>query len=167
MISHLRKVHSGKVMLRWVNKRPNPRAYARLKTYACERIAKMADVNRGNRPLSPHLTIYRPQYTSILSILHRITGVGLTLGVVLVVWWLLAAATGAEYFDMVDGLLTSWFGHLVLLGMTWALAYHFLNGMRHLVWDTGRGLELDQAELSGKAVVAGSVALTLLIWAVA
>ena len=70
----------------------------------------MADLNRGNRPLSPHLQIYRPQLTSVLSIFHRMTGVGLTLGVVLLVWWLIAAATSPEYFAVVDGLLTSWLG---------------------------------------------------------
>ena len=127
----------------------------------------MADVNRGNRPLSPHLTIYRPQYTSMLSILHRVTGVGLKLGAFLVVWWLIAAATGEEYFATVDGLLTSWFGHLVLLGLTWALCYHSLNGIRHLVWDLGYGFELEQAWKSGLAVLGGSVVLTALIWLIA
>ena len=113
----------------------------------------MADVNRGNRPLSPHLTVYRPQITSMLSILHRVTGVGLTLGAILVVWWLLAAATSAEYFQFVDGLMTSWIGHLVLLGLTFSLAYHFCNGIRHLIWDIGYRFELDQVEQSGKAVI--------------
>ena len=127
----------------------------------------MADVNRGNRPLSPHLTIYRPQYTSILSILHRITGSALTLGMVLAVWWLLAAATGEEYFDFVNGLATSWIGNLVWIGSTWALAYHFCNGIRHLIWDMGYGFDLDQSELSGKVALGASVALTLLIWLVA
>ena len=127
----------------------------------------MADVNRGDRPLSPHMTIYRPQITSVLSILHRITGVGLTLGAFLVVWWLLAAATGPEYFALVDGLLTSWLGHLVLLGLTWALCYHFLNGIRHLIWDTGNGFDLEQVEFSGKIVAGGSIALTLLVWLIA
>lgn len=127
----------------------------------------MADVNRGNRPLSPHLTIYRPQYTSVLSILHRATGVGLTLGAFLVVWWLVAAATGEEYFETVDGLLTSWFGHLVLLGLTWALCYHTLNGIRHLFWDMGYGFQLEDAWKSGLAVAGGSVVLTGLIWLIA
>ena len=126
----------------------------------------MADVNRGNRPLSPHLSVYRPQWTSVLSICHRITGVGLTLGAGLVVWWLLAAATGEDYFEFVDGILTSWLGHLVLLGLTWALAFHFLNGIRHLWWDTGRGFDLDKVEMSGKIVVAGSLILTALLWLV-
>ena len=127
----------------------------------------MADVNRGNRPLSPHLTIYRPQWTSVISILHRVTGVELALGAMLVVWWFLAAATGPEAFATVDGFLTSWFGHLILLGSTWALCFHFLNGIRHLWWDTGRGFDLEQVELSGKIVAGGSVVLTVLIWIIA
>ena len=127
----------------------------------------MADVNRGNRPLSPHLQIYRPQISSVLSILHRITGVGLALGAVLVVWWLLAAATGPEYFATVDGLLTSWIGHMVLLGVTWALAYHLLNGIRHLFWDMGYGFEIETVDKTGWAVVIGSAVLTVLLWLVA
>ena len=127
----------------------------------------MADVNRGNRPLSPHLQIYRPQITSMLSIVHRMTGVGMALGAVLVVWWLLAAATGPEYFALVDGLLTSWIGLLVLLGSTWALAYHLLNGIRHLVWDMGYGYELETVDKTGWAVVIGSGVLTVLLWLVA
>ncbi len=127
----------------------------------------MADVNRGNRPLSPHITVYRPQWTSVVSILHRMTGVGMTLGAVLVVWWFLAAATGPEAFATADDFLTSWFGHLILLGLTWALCFHFLNGIRHLWWDTGNGFELGQVELSGKIVAAGSIVLTILIWIIA
>ena len=127
----------------------------------------MADVNRGNRPLSPHLSVYRPQWTSVTSILHRITGVGLALGAALLAWWLLAAATSEDYFDVIDGILTSWIGYLVLLGLTWSLCYHFLNGIRHLWWDTGRGFDLEHVELSGKLMVAGSLVLTVLIWAVA
>jgi succinate dehydrogenase / fumarate reductase cytochrome b subunit len=127
----------------------------------------MADVNRGNRPLSPHLQIYRPQISSVLSILHRMTGVGMALGAVLVVWWLLAAATGPEYFAIVDGLLTSWVGLLVLLGVTWALAYHLLNGIRHLFWDMGYGYELETVDKTGWAVVIGSAVLTVLLWLVA
>lgn len=123
----------------------------------------MADVNRGNRPLSPHLQIYKPQITSMLSILHRVTGVGLTLGAMLVVWWLLAAATGPEYFAFVDGLLTSWIGTLVMLGSAWALCYHLANGIRHLVWDLGFGFELDTVTKSGYAVLGASVLLTLFI----
>jgi succinate dehydrogenase / fumarate reductase cytochrome b subunit len=127
----------------------------------------MADVNRGDRPLSPHLQIYRPQITSVLSILHRMTGVGLMLGGVVVVWWLIAAASGPEYFELVDGLVTSWLGHLVLLGLTWALCYHLLNGVRHLVWDTGRGFNLDTVDKSGMAVAVGSAVLTAVLWLLA
>jgi len=122
----------------------------------------MADVNRGNRPLSPHLSVYRTQMSMLTSITHRITGVGLTLGAVLVVWWFLAASTNAAYFETADAVLTSWFGSLILIGSLWALCYHFLNGIRHLVWDAGRGLELEAAKKSGIAVVAGSVVLTIL-----
>lgn len=127
----------------------------------------MADVNRGNRPLSPHLTIYRKQITSTMSILHRITGVGLVLGMALAVWWLLAAATSDAYFEMVDGLLTSWIGYLILFGSTWALAYHLLNGIRHLIWDAGYGFDLEDVTKSGYAVAGGSAVLTVLVWIVA
>lgn len=127
----------------------------------------MADVNRGNRPLSPHLSVYRPQWTSATSILHRITGVAMAPGAALIVWWLLAAATSEDAFELADGILTSWIGYLILLGLTWSLCYHFLNGIRHLWWDTGRGFDLEKVELSAKLTVAGSLVLTVLIWAVA
>jgi len=122
----------------------------------------MADVNRAARPLSPHLSVYKPEWTMVLSISHRITGVALALGATLVAWWLLAAATSPEYFAVVDGLLTSWLGNLVLLGSTFALWYHFGNGVRHLAWDAGYGLELPEAEKSGKLVVVAAVVLTAL-----
>lgn len=124
----------------------------------------MADVNRGNRPLSPHLQVYRPQWTSMTSIAHRVTGVGLLLGAVLVVWWFLAAATGPEAFENADWFLTSWFGLLVLFGLTWALAFHLLNGIRHLMWDTGAGLDIETAETAGKIVTAASLVVAILIW---
>jgi succinate dehydrogenase / fumarate reductase cytochrome b subunit len=107
---------------------------------------------------------YRPQITSVLSIAHRLAGVLLTLGAVMVVWWLLAAATDPGHFRTIDDLWTSWVGHLIWLGLTWAFAYHLLNGIRHLVWDTGHALDLPSVELGGKAVVIGSVLLTLIIW---
>lgn len=122
----------------------------------------MADVNRGNRPLSPHLQIYRPQLTSITSILTRITGNGLIVAALLVVWWLLAAASGPGYFAVADGVLRSWFGKLVMFGSVWFIWYHFLAGLRHLYFDTGRGLDVGTAEWLGKGVIAGSVVLTLL-----
>lgn len=127
----------------------------------------MADVNRGNRPLSPHLQVYNQSYTGTLSILHRITGVALSLGTVLLVWWIVAAAAGPEAFALADGVLTSWIGGLVLIGSAWALAYHTANGIRHLVWDMGYGFELETVRLSGYAVIAASVVLTLAIVLVA
>lgn len=123
----------------------------------------MADVNRGNRPLSPHLSIYRPQLTSTTSIFARISGVALLGAVVLVVWWFLAAASGPEYFAFVNGLITSWFGDLVMFAALWAVCYHFLSGLRHLYWDTGRGFDLAVAEKLGWAVVFGSVILAVLV----
>ncbi|MBT8417551.1 MAG: succinate dehydrogenase, cytochrome b556 subunit [Silicimonas sp.] len=122
----------------------------------------MADVNRGNRPLSPHLTIYRPQMTSISSILVRITGTGLIVGALLVVWWFLAAATSAGSFATADGVITSWFGDLVMTLSVWALWYHALGGLRHLYWDTGRGLQVEVAEKLGLVMVVLSVVLTIL-----
>ena len=122
----------------------------------------MADVNRGDRPLSPHLTIYRPQLTSITSILTRITGNALLLAALLVVWWLLAAATGTEYFATVDGLVTSFLGDLIMVGSLWALWYHLLAGIRHLIWDNAKMLDIPTAEKLGWAGIVGSVVLTAL-----
>ena len=120
----------------------------------------MADVNRGNRPLSPHLTVYRPQLTSMTSILTRITGNALLIGALLVVWWLLAAASSADYFATVDGIITSWFGDLVMTLSVLGLWYHALAGLRHLIWDQGYGLDVETAEKMGIACIAGSVILT-------
>ena len=122
----------------------------------------MADVNRGNRPLSPHLTIYRPQLTSMTSIFTRITGNALLVAALLIVWWFLAAATGPEAFATADAVITSWFGDLVMTLSVWALWYHALAGLRHLYWDTGRGLEVPVAEKLGLAVIGGSLVLTLI-----
>ncbi|MDD9978856.1 MAG: succinate dehydrogenase, cytochrome b556 subunit [Boseongicola sp.] len=122
----------------------------------------MADVNRGNRPLSPHLTIYRPQLTSMTSILTRITGNALLVAALLIVWWFLAAASSPEYFAVVDGVITSWFGDLVMTLSVWGLWYHSLAGLRHLYWDTGRGLEVDTAEKLGIVIIVLSVVLTVL-----
>lgn len=122
----------------------------------------MADVKPGNRPLSPHLTIYRPQITSISSILTRITGNALIVSAILIVWWLLAAATSEDAFATADGFLTSWFGDLVLTLSVLGIWYHFLAGLRHLYWDSGHGLEIETAEKLGWACVIGSVVLTVL-----
>lgn len=122
----------------------------------------MADVNRGNRPLSPHLSIYRPQLTSTTSILTRITGNALLLAALLVVWWFLAAATSPEYYAFADRIITSWFGDLIMFLSLWGLWYHTLAGVRHLIWDNAIGLEIETAEKLGWAVIAGSALLTLL-----
>ena len=121
----------------------------------------------GSRPLSPHLQIYRPQLTSVLSITHRATGLLLAAGTLLLVYWLLAAASGADAYATAQTYVASWLGRLVLLGMTFALFYHLCNGIRHLFWDAGMGFELKTAYASGIAVIVVSVALTLLAWALA
>ncbi|TCO72065.1 succinate dehydrogenase, cytochrome b556 subunit [Rhodovulum euryhalinum] len=122
----------------------------------------MADFNRGNRPLSPHLQVYRPQITSVTSIFTRITGNALIVAAILIVWWFLAAAKGPEAFARADWVLTSWIGDLVMTLSVWALWYHTLAGIRHVIWDAGRGLELKTAERLGLAVIGGSALLTLL-----
>jgi succinate dehydrogenase / fumarate reductase, cytochrome b subunit len=127
---------------------------------------KMANSKASQRPLSPHLQIYRPMLTMMMSIFHRITGVALYAGVLLVVWWLIAAATSDAYFDVVNGFFAHWFGRLVMFGFSWALIHHALGGVRHLVWDTGRGFGLPTVEWMARANLAGSVALTVLLWIV-
>lgn len=124
-------------------------------------------MSKRSRPLSPHLMVYRFEWTMLLSITHRITGVGLAAGSLLLVWWLLALAVGPEYFALAQSILGSWIGRLLLLGWTWALFYHFCNGIRHLCWDAGWGYEIDTARNSGLAVVAGSILLTLIFWVAA
>lgn len=120
-----------------------------------------------NRPLSPHLQIYRPQLTATLSILHRATGVFLSLGSLFLATWLIALATGGDTYDCVDKVLKSWFGQLCLLGWSYALFYHLCNGVRHLVWDAGKGLDIKAVYTSGYIMVAASVLLTAAAWAVA
>jgi succinate dehydrogenase / fumarate reductase cytochrome b subunit len=118
------------------------------------------------RPLSPHLQIYRPQLTSVLSILHRLSGLALALGTLLLVYWLTAAAAGPEAFQGAQAFMGSWLGILLLLGWSYAFFYHLCNGIRHLVWDTGCGFEIGTAYASGWAVVAVSAGLTAIAWIV-
>ncbi len=122
----------------------------------------MADVNRGNRPLSPHLTIYRLPLTARLSILHRITGMGMIPGAVLLVWWFVAGAWSAEAFATADWFLSSVLGILIMTGSLWALWYHFCNGVRHLVWDMGQNFDLEATQRANYIVIGGSVVLTVL-----
>ena len=120
-----------------------------------------------NRPLSPHLQVYRPQLTSILSITHRATGIVLSLGTIVLAVWLVALASGRETFHAVSGVIGSLPGKLLLFLFTLALFYHLCNGIRHLFWDAGYGFELEQVYTSGKAVVGASVLLTIITWIVA
>jgi len=118
----------------------------------------------AERPLSPHLQIYRPQLTSVLSIFHRATGLVLSVGSVCLVWWLVAAATGDDAFAAAQRFWGSWLGLLLLFGWTFSLFFHLCNGIRHLVWDAGYGFELKQIYASGWTVVAASASLTLIAW---
>ena len=117
------------------------------------------------RPLSPHLMIYKPQLTSMMSITHRATGAALALGSLLVVWWIVALATGAEYYSFVQSIIASWFGQLVLFGFTVAVFYHLSNGIRHLFWDFGHNLTIEGVYRTGYMVLASTVILTALTWA--
>ena len=100
----------------------------------------------------------------VMSIVHRITGVALYVGSLLLAWWLIAAATGPDYYNYVVSLFATWPGKLVLLGYTWALMHHMLGGIRHLIWDTGRGYDLKTIDLLSWGSLAGSLILTVLIW---
>ena len=122
----------------------------------------MADVNRGNRPLSPHLQVYRLPIAAVTSILTRITGHALVAGVLLLVWWLVAAVSGPGAFAVADWVVRSWIGFIVLAGSAWALWYHALAGIRHLFYDAGLGMTIDEAQKSSRAIIFGSVVLTLL-----
>lgn len=123
----------------------------------------MADVNRGNRPLSPHLTIYRPQLTSVSSIMVRITGIIALGAALIVVAWLLAAATSESAFDVMEDLLDSWIGALVLLGATWSIFYHMLGRLRHVLWDFGYCLEVSVSEKLAIGMFALATILTALV----
>jgi succinate dehydrogenase / fumarate reductase cytochrome b subunit len=118
------------------------------------------------RPLSPHLQVYRLTITMVMSILHRITGAGLYFGMMLFVWWLFAA-TNPRDFDQFNGLLGSWLGRLILFGFSWALLHHMLGGVRHLIWDTTRGLEPGEREFLAWATLVGSATLTIIVWLLA
>ena len=116
------------------------------------------------RPLSPHLQIYKPQITSMLSILHRATGIALSIGSVILVLWILALTLGENTYLMYSNLINNWFGKLIIFGFTFALFYHLSNGIRHLFWDAGFGFELSTVYKSGYATVGASVLLTAVAW---
>lgn len=124
-------------------------------------------MTQPTRPLSPHLQVYRWQLTSVLSILHRISGIALAAGTILLVWWLVDAAEGPEAYEGVRGFLGSGSGLVLLFGWTLALYYHLCNGLRHLWWDTGHGFELPSVYAGGWAVIAATAVLTAVSWGVA
>ncbi len=121
-------------------------------------------MSNQDRPLSPHLLIYRPQLTSVLSITHRMTGAALAAGTLLLVYWLVAAATGEAAFETARAVIGSFIGRLFLFGWSFALFYHLCNGIRHLLWDMGYCLELPALYRSGWVMLAAAVALTLASW---
>jgi succinate dehydrogenase / fumarate reductase cytochrome b subunit len=127
----------------------------------------MAQSSRPERPLSPHLQIYKPMLSMTMSIMHRITGAALFFGTILLVWWFSAAAHSDGYFELVQGFFGHWFGRLVMFGFTWALIHHMLGGIRHFIWDTGKGFNLATVETLVKANLAGSIILTVLLWVIA
>jgi succinate dehydrogenase / fumarate reductase, cytochrome b subunit len=127
----------------------------------------MADSRPVSRPLSPHLQVYRPMLTMMMSIMHRFTGVALFFGSILFVWWLSAAAHSDAYFAFVQAFFASWFGRLILFGFTWALIHHMLGGLRHFLWDMGKGFELTTVENLARLNLIGSIALTILLWVIA
>eukprot|EP01013_Petalomonas_cantuscygni_P003026 TRINITY_DN13175_c0_g1_i1.p2 TRINITY_DN13175_c0_g1~~TRINITY_DN13175_c0_g1_i1.p2 ORF type:complete len:128 (+),score=28.41 TRINITY_DN13175_c0_g1_i1:47-430(+) len=123
----------------------------------------MADVNRGNRPLSPHLQVYRPQLTSMTSIFTRLTGNALLVAGLMITWWFIALASGPEAFARADGFLRSWFGDLVMFLSLWAILYHMIFGIRHLIWDSGRMLGVEQSEHYAIVGLVVSVLLTIFV----
>lgn len=120
-----------------------------------------------NRPLSPHLDVYRLPLTAIISICHRITGVGLSVGTLLIACWLMAAASGPEAYASINGFLGSWFGKVILFLWTFAFFFHFCNGIRHMFWDIGIGFDKAAVLKSSKAVLIGTVVMTVVTWIIA
>jgi len=117
-----------------------------------------------NRPLSPHLQIYKPMLTMMMSIVHRITGGALFFGTLLFVWWLTAAAAGPNAYATVQWFMETLIGRLILFGYTWALIHHMLGGIRHLIWDTGHGFGAQEREWLVVANLVGSIGLTIILW---
>ena len=118
----------------------------------------------AERPLSPHLQIYRPMLTMLMSIAHRISGIGNAIGFLLLVWWLVAISIGPEAYAQVSQFFGSIFGRLLLFLFSWSLIHHMLGGIRHLIWDTGHGLGKVSIEVFAWATIVGSTVLTVLVW---
>ena len=121
---------------------------------------------RRPRPLSPHIQVYKFMLSYVMSGFHRVSGLALYFGVLLLAWWLVAAAAGPNAYGNFEWFIGSWIGKLVLLGYTWALLHHLLGGVRHLIWDLGYGFEPSERELLALATIVGSVALTVLVFVV-
>ncbi len=126
-----------------------------------------AGVTPRARPLSPHLGIYKPMLTMVMSIVHRITGAALYFGMALLAWWLIAVASGPNAYADFQSFANSVIGRLILFGFTWALMHHMLGGIRHLIWDTLHGFEPPERELLAVTTIVGSIALTILLWVIA
>jgi len=124
-------------------------------------------MNSNNRPLSPHLQVYRLPLSAILSIMHRMTGVFLSLGTLLLVWWLISVSQGEAEFTAANEIMNTLLAKLILFGWSYALFFHLSNGIRHLFWDIGRGFEIDTVAKSSLAVITSSIVLTVLVWATA
>jgi len=120
----------------------------------------------ADRPLSPHLQIYRPMLTMLMSIAHRITGFGNAVGFLLSAWWLVAIAAGPEQYTVVSSFFASIAGRALLFLFSWSLIHHMLGGIRHLIWDTGHGLDKVSIEIFAWTTIIGSTALTILVWLV-
>ena len=119
-----------------------------------------------SRPLSPHLSIYKPMLTMMMSIVHRVTGAALYLGTILMVWWLMAASAGPAAYANVQWFMGSIIGRVILFGYTWALIHHALGGVRHLIWDMGYGFEHTEREFAARATIIGSIVLTVMLWVI-
>ena len=130
-------------------------------------IGQRTDGTTVRRPLSPHLQVYKPQLTSVLSIANRLSGIASSIGTLMLVWWLVASAGSAGGFASMQGFMGSFIGVVLLFGWTVALMYHFFGGLRHLAWDAGYGFDLPQVYASGYAVLIATAVSTVLIWLVA
>jgi succinate dehydrogenase / fumarate reductase cytochrome b subunit len=126
----------------------------------------MAGTEAPERPLSPHIQIYRWPLPMMMSILHRLTGAGLYFGTLLMAWWLIAAGNGPNAYSKVGAFVGSFFGRLILFGYTWALIHHMLGGIRHLIWDTGHGFGPHDRETLSLMTAVGSIGLTVLLWVI-
>ncbi len=124
-------------------------------------------MSNDNRPLSPHLQVYRLPMLAWLSILHRGTGVALSFGALLLPAALVAIAAGGDSYECIMQMLSAWYGKIILIGFTFALNYHLCNGIRHLFWDAGYGFDIDKADKTGIASIVVSILLTAGVWAVA